>query len=144
MEGSSNKDEVRHTLGDDYITRSDREWEFEDEDRNISAVIHFDERPARSGQGVARRHDRNLGRSEPRHQPQSPGRKVSRSEFDDDDKEVAELSRRGLTASPRAAGRPPEHRRTHDNIAARPTRATMKLRARPSARKYPSRMKSSP
>lgn len=42
VEGSSNKMEVQNTLGDDYISRAGNAWEYEDEDRNLSAVIHFD------------------------------------------------------------------------------------------------------
>jgi hypothetical protein len=79
VEGSSNKDEVRHTLGDKYITRSDREWEYEDEDRSISAVIHFDD----TGKVQAKEwRDGTTGTWEGQHpgiDPNPPGRKVSES-----------------------------------------------------------------
>ncbi len=79
VEGTSNKDEVRHTLGDKYMTRSDREWEYEDEDRNLSVVIHFDG----ADKVVAKEwRDANTGTWEgqrPGIDPNPPGRKVSES-----------------------------------------------------------------
>ncbi len=48
IEGKSNKDEVRLTLGDKYANRGDH-WEYEGKDEHLSVVFYFDEN------GVVRR-----------------------------------------------------------------------------------------
>jgi uncharacterized protein (DUF1330 family) len=77
VEGSSNKMEVEHTLGDKYMARGGNEWEYEDEDRNLSVVIHFDE----SGKVAAKEwRDASTGTWEgqrPGIDPNPPGRQVS-------------------------------------------------------------------
>jgi hypothetical protein len=80
VEGSSNKMEVERTLGDKYMARGANEWEFEDEDRNLSVVIHFDE----SGKVIAKEwRDASTGTWEgqrPGIDPNPAGHKVSGSE----------------------------------------------------------------
>jgi len=80
VEGSSNKDEVQHTLGDKFMTRSANEWEYEDEDRNLSVVIHFDG----AGKVQAKEwRDATTGTwdgQRPGIDPHPPGRKVSESD----------------------------------------------------------------
>ena len=79
VEGGSNRDEVRHTLGDKYMARSPHEWEYEDEDRNLSVVINFDD----AGKVQAKEwRDATNGAWEgqrPGINPHPPGRKVSDS-----------------------------------------------------------------
>lgn len=79
VEGASNKDEVRHTLGDNYMTRSGNEWEYEDEDRHLSVLIRFDDSGKVSGKEWR---DATAGTWEGQADgidPNPPGRKVSES-----------------------------------------------------------------
>lgn len=41
--GASTKLEVENTLGKTYTARGDNEWQYEEEDRHLDVVIHFDE-----------------------------------------------------------------------------------------------------
>ncbi|HKQ47102.1 MAG TPA: hypothetical protein VJZ71_03410 [Phycisphaerae bacterium] len=79
VEGSSNKMEVERTLGNKYMARSGNEWEYEDEDRNLSVVIHFDA----SDKVIAKEwRDASTGTWEgqdPSINPNPPGRKASES-----------------------------------------------------------------
>ena len=42
-EGTSSKDEVALTLGKDYVTRGEDEWEYEREKDHLVVYIHFDQ-----------------------------------------------------------------------------------------------------
>ena len=41
--GASTKLEVENTLGKTYTARGDDQWEYEEEDRDLSVMIHFDQ-----------------------------------------------------------------------------------------------------
>lgn len=43
VEGASTKEEVRRTLGDDYMAMSADRWEYEDKENSRSIVIRFDD-----------------------------------------------------------------------------------------------------
>ena len=40
-EGTTNKEEVALTLGNDYVTRGENEWEYEREDKHLTVYIHY-------------------------------------------------------------------------------------------------------
>lgn len=76
-EGKSNKSEVEMTLGTKYTMIGADHWEYSDEDKNVSAVIHFD----RGGMVAAKEwRDGSTGEWEgqaPGIDPNPPGRTVS-------------------------------------------------------------------
>lgn len=41
-EGTTGKDEVALTLGSDYVTRGENEWEYERENKHLTVYIYYD------------------------------------------------------------------------------------------------------